>query len=305
LSTGVINALRVPDFVPLDEGLPKLEDAFCYKFHEPNYLLAALTCKSYKYENPKECRALFKPPFYDNVTMALIGDNVAKLSLTMLHAEDGGGLITRRRNQVESDVTFAKAAVTYGVDDVRRTGGGWWRYGNELKAKATAFEAVLGAIFLDAGGQSIEPILRVMRKLKADTEAIASGDVHEPSAEHRLLDYCKQMKIGLPIFNDLGTDGGMTTILCKLTGDEAAQFIAEASTRKMAIELASEGALKGIERAAASALKEKSAGTDVVHVKKKSAAKTTTTKTTLKTKIISSSTIKSRVRRRRRAVVAD
>jgi ribonuclease-3 len=111
-------------------------------------LIRALTHASYANEHP---------PTADNEALALLGD--AALGLVVaehLVAEDPEapvGMLTPRRADVVSGANLARWAGALGLGPLLRLGRGEDQTGGRARESilATALEAVLGAVYLEAG----------------------------------------------------------------------------------------------------------------------------------------------------------
>ncbi|MBK7755655.1 MAG: ribonuclease III [Deltaproteobacteria bacterium] len=120
-----------------------------YVFHEPALLEQALTHKSHAAEG--------RSPAH-NERLEFLGDSVLQLLVThLIYSELGDapeGTLTRVRSELVRAETLADAARTLGLGPLMRLGNGEELMGGRDKEKilADAFEALLGAIYLDSGG---------------------------------------------------------------------------------------------------------------------------------------------------------
>ena len=136
--------------VPLLEpaGIAELEAQLGYRFCDPDRLVRALTHPSYAHEHP---------PALHNETLAFLGDAVVGLVVAELLAarapQDGVGALTQRRAGLVSARSLARWATYLGLPGHLRLGRGEALTGGTAKESilATAFEAVVAAVYLDAG----------------------------------------------------------------------------------------------------------------------------------------------------------
>ncbi len=127
----------------------------------PDLLLQALTHPSFAHEHP---------PAGHNETLAFLGDAVIGLVVADLLVERdpgaGPGSLTVRRAEVVSTRGLAAWARALGVDACLRLGRGEAQHGGREKESvlATAFEAVVGALYLAGGLAAVRPLVgRLMR----------------------------------------------------------------------------------------------------------------------------------------------
>lgn len=128
--------------------LEALEQRLGHHFRDRDLLLQALTHASYANEHP---------PATDNERLALLGDAVLALMVTerlLTAAPDAPvGVLTPRRAELVADAALARWASHLGLGPLLRLGRGEQLTGGGDKASvlATAFEAILGAVYLDGG----------------------------------------------------------------------------------------------------------------------------------------------------------
>ena len=125
------------------------EETFGYAFHDPGLLERALTHPSARNENP-DLRA-------DNQRLEYLGDAVLELVVSELlyrrYPDADEGMLTRcRANLVRTD-RLASLARALGIGEELRLGRGERLSGGADKDSilADAYEAVLGAVYLDGG----------------------------------------------------------------------------------------------------------------------------------------------------------
>ncbi len=127
----------------------EFETRIGHRFGDPLLLLQALTHRSYSQETDS--------PAPDNQRLEFLGDAVLQLVVTeRLWSELGEadeGELTRRRSERVSGRTLAKVARRLGLPEFLRLGRGEEKTGGREKDSilADAFEALVGAVFLDAG----------------------------------------------------------------------------------------------------------------------------------------------------------
>jgi ribonuclease-3 len=139
--------------------LAELEHRLGHPFVDPDLLIRALTHASYANEHP---------PLASNEALALVGD--AALGLVVaehVFAMDPGasvGVLTPRRAELVSGANLARWATELGLGSLVRLGRGEDQTGGRARESilATTLEALLGAIYLEAG---IPAVRRVVARL--------------------------------------------------------------------------------------------------------------------------------------------
>jgi ribonuclease-3 len=156
--------------------LALLEQALGHAFARPELLLHALTHRSQAYELAMETTG--KPDEGergDNERLEFLGDAVLGVvvaeALFQGHPEWQEGELTRMRAQLVSRRHMAEVALAIGLGEHLLLGKGEERSGGRKKTAilANAMEAVLAAMYLDAGlnaktGGALEPVRRFARK---------------------------------------------------------------------------------------------------------------------------------------------
>lgn len=126
-----------------------LETVIAYKFRNPLILAEALTHASLAYESQR--------PHFDNQRLEFLGDAVLQLTLSeelfrrMKQADEG--TLTKARSQLVSTKALARMARHFNLGAYILMGRGEEANGGRSRENtlADAFEAVLGAVFLDGG----------------------------------------------------------------------------------------------------------------------------------------------------------
>jgi len=130
------------------DALAALESRLGHAFRDRALLLEALTHRSFANEHPGA---------RDNEVLAFLGDAVLGLvAAEQLRAADPAapvGTLTPRRAALVSGPSLARWAEALGLGAQLRLGRGEQQTGGGSKESvlATAFEAVVGAVYLEAG----------------------------------------------------------------------------------------------------------------------------------------------------------
>jgi ribonuclease-3 len=130
--------------------MTELIERIGYNFKNADLLLLALTHKSFRNEQPTAVAG-------DNERLEFLGDAVLDLVLSDLlmkrFGADQEGSLSKKRASLVNEEHLAELAREIGLDSYVRLGKGERQTGGLQKPRilASAFEAVLGAIFLDGG----------------------------------------------------------------------------------------------------------------------------------------------------------
>jgi len=132
-----------------DGQLEELQEVLGYRFSDAELLRTALTHRSHSYETGVAGVSYERLEFLGD---ALLGFLVADW-LYRQDAEAAEGSLSRRRQLVVRTATLAALARRLAIGEAIRLGRGEERTGGRDKASllADAFEAVLGAVYLDGG----------------------------------------------------------------------------------------------------------------------------------------------------------
>lgn len=129
-----------------------------YAFQNKDLLLQALTHKSYHNENPKSSMG-------HNEKLEFIGDSVLDLSLSTelmrRFADLDEGELSKIRASMVNETTLAEIADELGLKEEIRLGKGEIQSGGAMKPRllASAFEALIGAIYQDSGFATAHEII--------------------------------------------------------------------------------------------------------------------------------------------------
>lgn len=142
--------------------------------------------------------------------LEFLGDSVLSLAVShMLYARLGslpeGDLSRVRANFVKQD-TLHQLAVGLGLPDLIRLGEGEVRSGGQKRPSilADALEAVVGAVYLDAGFGAAQSLVE---RLFASVEINPQMDAIGKDAKTELQEWLQGRKMKLPIYKVIGTIG--------------------------------------------------------------------------------------------------
>lgn len=178
-----------PNFLALQERLD-------HTFTNPKLLAQALTHRSFSSAH--------------NERIEFLGDSVLNLAVAGLLYErlnelPEGDLSRARANLVKQE-TLHQVAVTLGLPNLLRLGEGEAKSGGQKRPSilADALEAVIGAVYLDAGFEVASALVcRLFKDVEINAQMQAIGK--DPKTE--LQEWLQGNKMSLPIYRIVGTEG--------------------------------------------------------------------------------------------------
>ncbi len=157
-----------------------LESRIHYKFRNSLLLAEALTHPSLAYESQK--------PHFDNQRMEFLGDAVLQLIVTeelfKMFPDFPEGRLTKLRSRVVSRRALARFALAIQLGDYVLLGKGEEATGGRrrLSTLADAFEALIGAVYLDSGAQQARDL--VIRLFESEISSmVTSPEERNPKGE--------------------------------------------------------------------------------------------------------------------------
>lgn len=180
----------------MNEGLMALQVRLQHEFSNPKLLTQAVTHRS------------FSSDHYER--LEFLGDSVLNLAVADLLFERLGALpegdLSRIRANLVKQDTLHQLAVELGLPDVLRLGEGEARSGGNKRPSilADALEAIIGAVYLDAGFIAAQKLVhRLFKALEINPEMEAIGK--DPKTE--LQEWLQGRKMNLPLYRVVGTQG--------------------------------------------------------------------------------------------------
>lgn len=180
----------------MEPRLEALQRRLGHRFASPALLQRALTHRSFGSEH--------------NERLEFLGDAVLSLAVSALLFErfsgsDEGDLTRVRAHLVRED-SLHRAALALGLPELLRLSEGEARGGGALRPSilADALEAVIGAVFVDAGFEAAhELVRRVFGEVIQATEA----DSWSKDAKTELQEWLQARKIAVPAYRITATTG--------------------------------------------------------------------------------------------------
>ena len=180
----------------MNDGLIALQRRLQHEFSNAQLLTQALTHRSFSVDH--------------NERLEFLGDSVLNLAVAdllyvRLSALPEGDLSRVRANLVKQD-TLHQLAVSLNLPDVIRLGEGEARSGGQKRPSilADALEAIIGAVYLDAGfGAAQSLVQRLFKAVEINPEMDAIGK--DPKTE--LQEWLQGRKMNLPLYRVVATLG--------------------------------------------------------------------------------------------------
>lgn len=165
----------------MTEALEALQSRLTYAFREPALLVRAVTHLSYLPEHPAVAES--------NQRLEFLGDAVLQLVLTealfQLFPGDREGVLSKRRAALTKGVFLVELARELGLDRCLLLGTSEESSGGRNRASALedAFEAVVGALYLDS---DLATARRIVLGLYGDLTERLRATEHEENPKGRL-----------------------------------------------------------------------------------------------------------------------
>lgn len=180
----------------MTDGLTELQTRLQHDFSDPKLLTRALTHRSFSADH--------------NERLEFLGDSVLNLAVAhllyeRLSALPEGDLSRIRANLVKQD-TLHQLAVDLGLPGEIRLGEGEVRSGGHKRPSilADALEAVIGAVYLDAGYPAAQALVqRLFRAVEINPQMQASAK----DAKTELQEWLQGRKMKLPVYRVVATLG--------------------------------------------------------------------------------------------------
>jgi ribonuclease-3 len=169
---------RVPEPAAIAPELPRLEDKLGHRFHDRSLIETALTHRSHAHRFGQE-------RVESNERLEFLGDSVLGLIvneyLFRRYTEHSEGELTKMKSLVVSRAVLSRAAEQIDLGRHLILAPGEVDAGGRSRSSilSDAFEAVLGALYLDGG---LEPVQRFLQRRLLES-------LEETLADHQLANY--------------------------------------------------------------------------------------------------------------------
>ena len=222
------------------EGLAELERRLGHKFANPDLAGQALTHRSHGTPH--------------NERLEFLGDSLLNCAVATLLYERFGKLpegdLSRLRAALVNQSSLSKVASGLGLGDRLRLGEGELKSGGFRRPSilADAFEALLGAVYLDAG---FEAVRKVVEKLLGDRIEDKEDLPVAKDPKTALQEHLQARKLALPRYSVQRTEGEAHdqtfTVECRID-DLGIVASGQGASRRAAEQEAAEGVLAQLEK---------------------------------------------------------
>ncbi len=180
----------------MTDGVLALQQRVQHTFSDPNLLVRALTHRSYSSDHNERLEFLGD---------SVLGVVVADMLYQRLKNLPEGDLSRVRANLVKQD-TLHQLALTLGLPEVIRLGEGEMRSGGQKRPSilADALEAVIGAVYLDAGFAAAQTLVQRLYKAVDIAEGM---DAIGKDSKTELQEWLQGRKLKLPSYRVVATLG--------------------------------------------------------------------------------------------------
>ena len=181
---------------PGPTGLAALQRRLGHRFTDAALLQRALTHRSFGAEH--------------NERLEFLGDAVLNLAISRLlferHGASDEGDLTRVRAHLVREDSLHRVAVALGLPEVLRLSEGELRGGGAQRPSilADALEAVLGAVFVDAG---YEAASELVRRLFGEVIDSSEADSWSKDAKTELQEWLQARRLPVPAYRIVATRG--------------------------------------------------------------------------------------------------
>ena len=225
------------------ESAADLASRLGLQFSNLHLLVRALTHRSYVNENPNALE--------DNERLEFLGDAVLDFVVGAWvynhYPEMPEGDLTRMRSALVRTNTLAKFACHLDLGPALRLGRGELASGGRQRDNllCATFEAVIGAMYLDAGIPAVEAF---MESLLAETSNKVIGHVERYDPKSTLQEWAQANKLGTPHYVTTGTSGPdharVFTVEAQLDGKAYGE--GEGPSKQVAAQAAAQAALESL-----------------------------------------------------------
>jgi ribonuclease-3 len=180
----------------LTDGVLALQQRVMHTFADPGLLMRALTHRSYSSDHNERLEFLGD---------SVLGVVVADMLYQRLKNLPEGDLSRVRANLVKQE-TLHQLALTLGLPEVIRLGEGEMRSGGQKRPSilADALEAVIGAVYLDAGFAAAQALVQRLYKAVDITPGM---DAIGKDSKTELQEWLQGRKLKLPSYRVVATLG--------------------------------------------------------------------------------------------------
>jgi ribonuclease-3 len=230
------------------EGHTSIEEVIPHRFQDPSLLAEALTHKSHY--NEQKIHNF-------NERLEFLGDSVLNLAVSEMLMEKlpkaSEGMLSKVRSQLVNETYLADVARSFSLGNFLNLGKGEEKGGGRERGSllADAFEALLGALYLDAGIAKVKSFIASTFPHFRDSNLLNWTDLSHGLAnmdfKSRLQEFCQQENLGTPRYECIIEEGanpseGPFTMILRIQDREIDRYTSDskkAATQALAQKLIS------------------------------------------------------------------
>lgn len=210
----------------------QVESLIGYQFVNTNLLIEALTHKSFCILDNKNISHNERLEYLGDAILGMVTADFLMVKFPM----DEEGALSKKRASVINQETLADKALKMKIDEFLILGPGEKAQGSHLKPRllASAFEAIIGAIYLDSDFLKIKNWIEF--NFQKDISEIKPEMEYEKDYKTRLQELVFKLKLSAPVYELISTAGPSHDpeflISLKISGEEKSR--ASGKSKKMA-----------------------------------------------------------------------
>ena len=236
--------LTKPNSQADSESAASLAERLSLHFNDLHLLVRALTHRSYVNENPNALE--------DNERLEFLGDAVLDFVVGAWvynhFPEMKEGELTRMRSALVRTDTLAEFARQLDLGPALRLGRGELSSGGRCRDNllCATFEAVIGALYLDAGISAVEGFIEPLL-IEGSSKVVSHEEIYDPKST--LQEWAQSNKLGTPRYITIHTIGPdhakIFTVEVQVNGKTYGQ--GEGSSKQAAAQMAAQVALQSLD----------------------------------------------------------
>ncbi|MBC7419320.1 MAG: ribonuclease III [Bdellovibrio sp.] len=183
--------------------LKKLQAATGYHFKNESHLIEALTHKSFSVDEHKGQA--------NNERFEFLGDSILNFviaaDLVSQFPADAEGILSKKRASLVNQTTLAEIAKNLSLSKLIQFGPGEIKQGSPANPRilASAFEALIGAVYLDSDYKTVENwLLNLFKEITVEQSESGSQALDYKT---RLQELTQKHKLGTPTYEVITTSG--------------------------------------------------------------------------------------------------
>lgn len=220
------------------KDLSQFEEILCYRFRSQEFLIEALTHKSFSVEANRDQD--------HNERLEFLGDSILNFiiaeELLRLFPEEQEGVLSKKRASLVNLNKLAEVAKKFALDRYMQFGPGEIKQGNHLnpRIQGSCIEAIIGAIYHDAGLDVAREW--ILQQYSRDDFFGASNAAYTLDYKSRLQELTQKHHLGTPIYEVVLATGPShkPKFLVSLKLKDAEKTRADGASKKIAEQKAAE-----------------------------------------------------------------